>query len=189
MTRFYIIAAQLLAVSCLAQFSFSDVSFVGSLERPPAAPGGSYTTNTLVSDFTPGTATDSSSGNRGMKITVGAQGITVTELGVYLRANAYGTPTVKLYNAACAEIASGSVTSITTSNFNWVAIAPTALTAGQVYSIALVDSYQPWYGSGTTVTATDAAAVTDSTFESCTSETTGVNHSYGPMNLKYYVTP
>lgn len=128
---------------------------------------------------------------KGMKITVGASNITVTELGIYGNSSHYYS-TVILYirDAAGTSLGNVTVTWGTAAQYYYTTLSsPVTLTASTTYYIMTEDmNFNDMYMStGTTVTTTSAATLDGgASGQPPAADGTGANHTYGPLNFKYH---
>lgn len=130
---------------------------------------------------------------RGMKITVGASPITVTELALWGNAGQYAA-TITLHVRAADGTSLGSVAVNTPSGtgvagaYNWGTLSsPVVLSAGTSYFIMTAGLAFNTIGSAAAVTSTAAATVDGSAYtQPPLDEGAGANRSYGPLNFKYH---
>ncbi|HXK58589.1 MAG TPA: hypothetical protein PLP42_01725, partial [Acidobacteriota bacterium] len=132
-------------------------------------------------------------GWKGMKLTVGASPVTVTELGRWVLSGNSGTHTVKLVNSSGAAVGSVSVATsgAPAGQFKYVALgSPVTLSASQVYYLVSQETSggDYWWGYTTTLSHTSVAtvnnAVTSSDGASFTNDGATDNCSV-PLSFKY----
>jgi len=150
----------------------------------------------FVSGFVKGATRNNYSGFVGMKITVGATPITVTELG-RLYVSGSGSHTLKLAEAtvAGAYVTGGSVTLTaagTLDQFQYATLAsPVTLAANTAYYVLSGETAggDPWYDDDATITATSVASLGGPVYGTGVGNWTPIGtlagKSFGPVNFKY----
>jgi hypothetical protein len=174
-----------LTVSCFGQSFPGSAAYQAAFMKPAAAGGASYTTNTWMSSVTGGSESAIASGTNGVKITIGASDIVLTDLGSYFTDGTYANMTVILADSSCARLATAvvSISGASVNAFNWVTLAtPVTLTAGQTYSILQdVSGFNEFLFNGSW-TIDSAASIVSGSFNTCS------DPGYkAVVNFKYYV--
>ncbi len=131
----------------------------------------------------------------GMKLTVGANPLTVSALGRICVANNAQTHTVKFVNVSDGSGVAGASASVnmagcTAGQFVYASIAPATLTAGSSYYLVSQEtqSGDRWYDQGAISTKTDAAVNSTAYFYNGVWYAAGsANTSYVPPNFQYSV--
>ena len=127
----------------------------------------------------------------GMKITIGASPITVTEVGIYGN-NTKFSPTMDVYirSSGGADLGHATVTWGAASQFYYATLSsPVVLSASTVYYV-MTDAlgFNDIYTSATTTVTTTAAATTnDAAYgQPPTGEGSAAGKVYGPLDFKYH---
>ena len=165
-------------------FKYADVS-----NPPPAA--ASYVTGTVL-----GTLRNDYSGFVGVQVVVGANPITITDLGRIVASGNSGTHTVKLVQASDGTDVPGGSVSIATSGeaagqFLYGTLStPVTLAAGATYYVVSQETPggDTWYNWDTEVTTAGVAednAVVWGTGPSEWNTYAAVNHAFVPVDFKY----
>jgi len=148
----------------------------------------------FVTGFVTGTARNNYTGFVGMKVTVGATPVTVTQLGrLYLSGS--GTHTVKLVVASTGvDVAGGSVSVSggTGGQFQYATLtSPVTLAASTAYYVLSGETAggDPWYDDDTTITATSVASLGGPVYGTGPGNWTPIGtlagKSFVPVNFKY----
>src|SRR5215831_2759897 len=151
----------------------------------------------FVTGKTLGTLRNNLSNFAGMKLTVGAEALSVMELGRIFVSGNTGTHTLKLVKASDGTDIPGSSISLamtggTAGQFKYVTLpAPVLLLANTAYYVVSQETSggDQWYDSNTSLTVTSAATVNSGIFRNGTTWTTGgtTNNSFLPVDFKYVV--
>jgi hypothetical protein len=161
------------------------------------SPGG---TASYVTGKTLGTPRNSYNGFAGMKITVGANPVTVTALGRLEVSGNTGTHTVKLVNAVGGTDVTGGSVSVTMSgetagDFTYATLSsPVVLAAGSSYYLVSQETFggDQYYGAeDTTVTTTAVATEVSGVYGAgggAWSFNGDAGQTYGPVDFQYSVT-
>jgi hypothetical protein len=149
----------------------------------------------FVTGKTLGTLRNNLSNFAGMKITVGAEAISVMQLGRVFVAGNSGTHTIKIVKASDgSDVAGGSVSLAmaggTAGQFKYARLStPILLLANTAYYIVSQETSggDQWYDSNTTLTATNAATINSGIYRNVSTWTAGgtTNHSFVPVDFKY----
>jgi len=143
--------------------------------------------------LTLGTArTDGGNYYTGIRITIGAANVTVSELGRYTTAGSSGTHPIYFAALDGTPVVAGSINAAGGANaMLFVSVTPTVLTAGQDYWLLCqeVTGGDTFYDDNTTITTTAVATVTHSayvaTYGGAPMTNGAAGHSYGPVSFKY----
>jgi len=154
------------------------------------------TATPFVTSFVAGTLRNNYSGWVGLQVTVGANPVTVSELGRIMVAGNSGTHTVKLVRVSDGQDVPGGSVSIamsggTVGQFKYATLAsPVVLAANTNYWLMSEETFggDSWSDLNTTVTTTSVATVNTAAYGTGPGAwvaIAGPNQTYGPVNFKY----
>jgi hypothetical protein len=173
-----------LAVSAFGQ-AFPGVAAYQAAFFKPAAGGGGIVTNIWATSITGGSIGSGTTTN-GIKFTVGASDIVVTDLGTYFTAGTYADTSVELTDSSCNRLAIAvvSASGSTPGADNWApTLSPSVtLTAGATYHLKRNSINFNEYLQSATHTTTAAASLVSGTSQDCSDP--GFTAS---CNFKYYI--
>jgi hypothetical protein len=137
-----------------------------------------------------GTLRNDYTGNLGIKITVGASNITVSQLGRWVKAGNNASHTLYIFDSTCTSLGSVIVNTSGASagQFLYGTLSPNVpLSAGAVYYVQSSETSggDQWYNDDTAITTTAAATDGGGAFSGCSMHT-GAPNAYIPVDFKYH---
>lgn len=158
----------------------------------PTPTSGGSTNPAFVTGVTAGTLRNNYTGGVGFKFVVGANNLTVTDLGRWVVAGNRQPHLVSLCNSAGVAVASVTINTAgqAAGLFSYVTLAsPVTLSAKGFYYLQSAETSggDYWYDLDTAVTTTGDASIIGAAIPSAVTVLGGINTSYVPVSLKYHL--